>query len=87
MCGGLVPPLTEPAVVQDVFASGLAEIQDAGGGCVRFVLYSIHTCVDGKAERVVVAKIVMPACAVPEAVMITIGAVSECDFSIAFGVH
>ncbi len=71
-------PLVEYGVVGNVYASGLAEIEDIGGGCLRFVCYvNARPAGDPEAppERVVVAKIVAPVSAVPDAVMKMIQAV------------
>jgi hypothetical protein len=62
--------LIEPFSVLDVFVSGLGEIENVGGGCVRFTFYTIHHT-DGVEERVVAAKIIMPIDAVPEAMLRT----------------
>ncbi|MGE0290391.1 MAG: hypothetical protein AB7I42_25090 [Bradyrhizobium sp.] len=55
--------LVEIAVVPDTFVSGLAHIEDIGGGCLRFVCF---VCQDG--DRIVAARIVMPADALPDAI-------------------
>ncbi|HET8700390.1 MAG TPA: hypothetical protein VFL97_01845 [Nitrococcus sp.] len=65
--------LVEPFGIPDVFVSGLAEVEDVGGGCMRFVFYARH---DG--ERQVVAKLVAPIDAVPPAVMMAAKAVGWC---------
>lgn len=54
-------PLIEVAAIRDIFVSGLGKVECAGGDCLRLVLYAIE-----QHERVVVAKIVMPAGAVPD---------------------
>jgi hypothetical protein len=63
--------LVEPVPAPEIFTSGLAKIEDIGGGCLRFYLYVMQAPIDGEgpADRVVVAKIVAPASAVPDAVM------------------
>jgi hypothetical protein len=56
-------PLTESTVVQDIFASGLARIEDVGGGNFRLTLYAFQKSVifeDQRRERVVVARLVIP---------------------------
>lgn len=65
--------LVEPFGVPDTFVSGLAEVEDIGGGVMRFVFYALH---DG--ERQVVAKLVAPTNAVPAAVMMASKAVGWC---------
>lgn len=62
--------LVEPFNVADVFVTGLGEIEDAGGGCYRFILYSDRHVGDGL-ESIVVTKIVMPADAIPKAIALT----------------
>lgn len=57
--------LTEPAIVPDIFVSGLAEAEDLGDGNFRFTMYTNQKCYrDGTIEQVVVARLVMPAPAV-----------------------
>jgi hypothetical protein len=65
--------LTEPFGVPDIFVSGLAEVEDIGGGVMRFIFYAHH---DG--ERQVVAKLVAPVDAVPTAVTMAAKAVGWC---------
>lgn len=60
-------PVAEPFVVQDIYASGLLRVEDVGGGAYRFVMYVNQVSVFGEAERVVVARVVMPADAAREA--------------------
>lgn len=55
MCAGLI----EPEPIKDIFASGLAAVEDLGNGCVRFLLYTTQSGNDGEVERICVAKIVM----------------------------
>lgn len=69
--GGNVP-LVEPHSLQDIFASGLAEIEILGTTNARFILFSEHTPAHGAPERVVVATIVMPVEAILDAVWMTI---------------
>lgn len=53
-------PLVEPIAVQDIFISGIAEIEDIGDGMFRYVLYTVRTNPhDRTTERVVVASLVM----------------------------
>lgn len=52
----------------DVFVSGVERVEDAGGGCLRFVLFAWRV-VDGKQVRAELdVAIVMPAAAVPEGI-------------------
>ena len=67
-----IPPqaLVEPVPIQDVFVSGIGEIEIIGP-CARFILYvDQHPIGDGDIaqERVVVAKIVMPMEAIQPAI-------------------
>lgn len=71
-------PLVESIAVPDTFASGLARAE-IHGNIVHFILYSQHTDADGRLERAVCARILMPKEAVPAAIRIAISAVSN-DF-------
>lgn len=62
--------MVEPFAIPDVYASGLAEVEDIGGGNYRFVLYALHRS-GGREERQVVARIIMCAEAIPEAMRMT----------------
>lgn len=55
--------------VADTFVSGLGEVEPIGGDCFRFTFY-VRQHIAGREELVVVAKLVAPASAVPEALMI-----------------
>lgn len=59
-------PVAEPFVVQDIFASGLLRVENLGGGVYRFVMFANQVSAFGEAERIVVARIVMPADAARE---------------------
>lgn len=68
-------PLVEPIAVQDVFATGLHDVENVGG-CWRFTIYSRQTSVtDGSAENVVVARIVLPSLSVLQALRLTVRAI------------
>lgn len=60
--------LAEPIAILDTFTSGLGRVEIMKGGCARFILYAEMTLESGEVENVVVAKIVMPIDAVPEAI-------------------
>jgi hypothetical protein len=62
--------MIEPVPAPEIFCSGLGEVEDIGGGCLRFYLYVMQTPVEveGPPQKVVVARIIAPASAVPEAV-------------------
>lgn len=66
--------LIEPGHIQDVFVAGLAEVEDLGGGCYRFTFYA-HQTIGGHDMRVVVARLIAPASAVPPAIMLAAKAV------------
>jgi hypothetical protein len=59
--------LAEPIAILDTFTSGLGRKEILRGGCVRLVFYAEATLEDGTVEHVIVAKIVMPGEAAPEA--------------------
>ncbi|PAP94015.1 hypothetical protein CIT31_16750 [Mesorhizobium wenxiniae] len=69
--------LIEPAIVPDIFCTGLAEAEDLGDGNFRFTLYakqrSFHDYA-GTVDLVIVARLIMPAGAVMEAIQMTMKA-------------
>ncbi len=56
--------LIDPHQVQDIFISGLGDIEEVGDGCDRFVLYS-RQMKNGRETFVVAARIVVPTSALP----------------------
>ena len=55
--------LSEPAIVPDVFASGLADAEDLGDGNMRFTFFARQKSMQdyaGAWELVIVARLVMP---------------------------
>ena len=51
----------EPAFVPDAVVTGLAYVEDLGGGIVRTVWYADQRCpYTGEAQKVVAAKLVTP---------------------------
>lgn len=58
--------LLELFAVPDTFVSGLGNVEDIGGGCYRFTLFTTQE-VHGRKEQVVVAKLIMSAEALPDA--------------------
>jgi len=68
--------LIEPAIVPDVFVSGLAEAEDLGDGNFRFVFFTRQRALDhgGAVECVVVARLVMPAGAIHASIQQTMRA-------------
>lgn len=62
--------MVEPVPAPEIFCSGLGGVEEIGGGCLRFYLYVMQSPVDGgPQERVIVAKVIAPASAVPDAVL------------------
>jgi hypothetical protein len=58
--------LNEPTQIQDIFCSGIGAIERLEGNCFRFHLYVAQRSGDGeREEKVVVAKIVVPAAGIP----------------------
>jgi hypothetical protein len=61
--------LIENVPVQDIFCSGLGAIERLEGNCLRLYFYVSHVNYDGSAsEKQIVAKLIVPASAVPAAV-------------------
>jgi hypothetical protein len=70
--------INENAAIQDIFCSGLGAIERIEGNCFRFYLYVSQMRDDANAqEKVLVAKIILPASAVPDAVLKTITAIGD----------
>jgi hypothetical protein len=63
--------MVEPVPAPEMLASGLAKIQDIGGGCLRLNLYVMQAPIEatGPAERVIVVKVIVPASALADAVL------------------
>lgn len=75
--------LHEIIPIQDVFCSGIGSVERLDGNMLRFWLYVLQTPEDGGApEKVVVAKIIAPASAVPDAVLKMLGAIGESAASL-----
>lgn len=74
---------SDPLNVSDTFVSGLAEAEDLGDGCYRFTFFTTHH-VDGREQRIVVAKLIMPMSAVPPAIVMAAKAVG---YSVAAGAY
>jgi hypothetical protein len=61
------PALVEPVAIGDTFATGLAKIENLGGGLYRFWLCVEQAPLDGgPPERIIVAKIVGPGSGLPK---------------------
>lgn len=75
--------LTEIVPIQDIFASGLGAIERLEGNCLRFHLF-VSQEIEGEAgrEKTVVAKIVVPASAIPDAILQMLNAVGYHGASI-----
>lgn len=72
--------LEEPYVVPDTYCSGLAEVEDIGGGDFRFTFFTRRR---GICE--VTARLIMPADAVPEAMRMTARKAHICACEAARG--
>lgn len=69
-------PLTDPVPIQDLFVSGLADVEDLGSGCWRFTFFVHQKSIEsGEDERVVVERIVMPLPAIAHAIKLTASAI------------
>jgi len=77
--------LIEPYPVQDIFCSGMGKVEDIGGGCMRFYLYATQLNDDGVEEYVVVAKLIAPSAAVPDAIKQLIAAATAKVVSLVGG--
>lgn len=70
----------EVTPIQDIFCSGIGAIEHIGGNCLRFYLYVLQMPEDGgdgQPEKVVVAKLIAPISAVPDAILQMMAAVGE----------
>lgn len=66
--------LSEPAIVPDIFCSGLADAEDMGDGNMRFTLFSRQKSLHdyaGTFDLIVVARLIMPMSAVHVAMQMT----------------
>lgn len=73
----------DPLNIPDTFASGMSEAEDLGDGCYRFTFFSTHH-VDGREERTIVCKLILPMSAVPPAIVLAAKAVG---YSVAAGAY
>lgn len=69
--------LIETLAVPDVFASGLAEVEDIGNGCYRLTFFALHRHGEHE-ERQVVARLIMAAEAIPKAIRMAARATHSC---------
>jgi hypothetical protein len=75
--GGKMNGLSEIVPVQDIFCSGLGAIEKLEGGNFRIYLYVTQGGDVGQPrEKILVAKIIAPASAIPDAVFQMIAAIS-----------
>ena len=74
--------LSEIIPIQDIFASGLGAIERLEGNCFRFHLYVSQEIDEGRPGKVVVARIVVPASAIPDAILQMIEAIGDRGASI-----
>jgi hypothetical protein len=89
---GAIMKMVEVYAVQDTFTSGLGQVDILPGGFARFVLYVERRYVEeGVVENQIVARIVMPLSAVPDAILkastATATGVIESVKSLMPGVH
>jgi hypothetical protein len=63
--------------VPDVFCSGIARVENAGGGCFRLVLFVDQQGPDGKPERAIVGKVIVPVEAIPDGTMLIMQALEQ----------
>jgi hypothetical protein len=69
--------LVEPAIISDIYCSGLADAEDLGDGNFRFTLYAkqkSHNDYAGEIELVIVARLIMPVPAVHQSIKMTMQA-------------
>lgn len=68
--------LIEPAVVGDIYVSGLAEAEDLQDGNFRLTFYARQKALDfgGAVECVVVARIIIPVGAIHQSIQMTMQA-------------
>lgn len=69
--------LTEIYAVSDTFVSGLGEVEDIGGGCYRFTFFTRYAH-DGREDRQIVVRLVMPAEAVTVALKLVAKTTHSC---------
>jgi hypothetical protein len=69
--------LNEIIPIQDIFCSGIGAIERLDGNMLRIWLYVSQATEEGEiAEKLVVAKIVAPASAIPDAVLQMVASIS-----------
>jgi hypothetical protein len=75
----VAPPVVELVPVPDTFCSGVGAIENIGAGLLRVYLYATQgsACGEGPLERVLVAKLIVPAAAVPDMILRARAAISD----------
>lgn len=68
--------LVELSVIPDIFITGLAHIETAGGNCLRFVGYVVQQ-EDGKEIRVHNLSVIMPKEELPDAIQKALAVAAE----------
>jgi hypothetical protein len=53
-------PLVENGFIPDIFANGIAHVEEIGGECVRLTFYVEQVNLAGKRERLIVCKLIRP---------------------------
>jgi len=72
--------LQEIVPIQDTLCSGIGAIERLEGDLFRFWMYVSQASEDaGAREKVLVAKIVISKSAIPDAILQTIAAITECE--------
>jgi hypothetical protein len=70
--------LNEIIPIQDTFCTGIGAIERLDGNMLRLWLYVSQAAEEGQvADKLVVAKIVAPASAIPDAVLQLVASISE----------
>ncbi|XUM21022.1 hypothetical protein ACRAVF_27040 [Bradyrhizobium oligotrophicum S58] len=70
-----------------MFVSGIGAVEKLNGGCVRIYLYVLQAPIDGEGpqDKQIVAKLVVPASALAEAVQLMSGAAKDISASVVLG--
>jgi hypothetical protein len=72
--------LQEVVPIQDTLCSGIGAIEKLEGDLFRFWMYVTQASEDsGTREKVLVAKIVISKAAIPDAILQTIAAITDCE--------
>jgi hypothetical protein len=71
--------MNEVVVMQDVFCSGLGAVERLEGNCLRLYFYVSQSLDNGPRQRLVVAKLVVPESAMPEAMLQLVRAAGDTE--------